>query len=220
MSDERVRLLIVDDHEVVRMGLRALFDTVPEFNVVGEASTCQGAIAEAQRCRPDVVIMDLRLPDGSGVEACRDIISQDPNTRVVVLTSYADEEALVTSIIAGAAGYVLKDSDSARLIDAIRTAATGRSLLDPAVTDTILDWMRNLASGNQPAAPLAGLSQQERRILSLIAEGKTNREIAAAVYLSGHTVRTYVSEIFRKLGVARRAQAAAYLARVERRATD
>ena len=180
--------------------------------MVGEADSVASAVAEARRCRPDVVLMDVRLPDGSGVEAWREIRSTLPRTQVLTLTSYADEDAVVTPIVAGAAGYLLKQTPPRALVRAVETVAGGGSLLDPAVTDSVLRWIRR--QGAQPSAdPLAALSEQERRILDLIAEGKTNREIAGSLYLSEHTVRTHVSHILRKLQLARRAEAAAFVAR-------
>jgi DNA-binding NarL/FixJ family response regulator len=211
MNEDRIRLLLVDDHHVVRLGLAALFATVPHFEVVGQAGTIAEAVAGVRQCRPSVVIMDVRLPDGSGVEACREIRSELPDTRVVMLTSYADRDAVVASIMAGAAGYLLKQTEPERLIEAVNTVAQGGSLLDPTITESVLDWMRHL--GPQGANdPLAGLSEQQRRILPLIAEGKTNREIAAELFLSEHTVKTYVSTILQKLQLTRRAEAAAYIA--------
>ena len=210
--DGRVKLLLVDDHKVMRLGLASLFATAPQFAVVGEAGTVAEAVAEARRCRPDVVIMDVRLPDGSGVEACREIRSERPDTRVVMLTSYADEDAVMASIMAGAAGYLLKQTDPERLIEAVEMVAGGSSLLDPGVTRTILEQIQRLGA---PATrdPLAALSEQEQKILPLIAEGKTNREIAATLFLSEHTVKSYVSSILQKLNLSRRAEAAAFIAR-------
>ncbi|MBI3979196.1 MAG: response regulator transcription factor [Chloroflexi bacterium] len=212
MASSQVKLLIVDDHKVVRLGLATLFATVPHCSVVGEADSAAQAVAEADRCRPDVVILDVRLPDGSGVEACREIRSQRPETRVIMLTSYADEDAVIASILAGAAGYVLKQSNPERLVEAVRIATAGGSLLDPAITRPVLEWLRHLGS---PATrtSVAGLAEQERRILPLIAEGKTNREIAAVLSLSEHTVKTYVSNILRKLHLARRTEVAALITR-------
>lgn len=204
-----ITLLLVDDHAVVRAGLRALFSTVPRFLVVGEASTAVEAVAEARRCQPDVVLLDLRLPDGSGVDACRQMLVDRPETRVIILSSYSDDESVVASIMAGAAGYLLKHVEPARLIDAVERVARGESVLDPPITHTILHWMRQVGPRSEPDP----LSAQQRRILSLIAEGKTNREIAACVYLSENTVRTYVSHILHKLHLARRAEAAAFIAR-------
>jgi two-component system response regulator DevR len=212
VTDVNVKLLLVDDHQIVRLGLRNLFETVPHFLVVGEAGSVAAAVVEARRCRPDVVLMDVRLPDGSGVEACREIRSELPHTRVLMLTSYADEQAAIASIVAGAAGYLLKQTDPERLIEAVELVADGGSLLDPAVTETVLHWMQR-AGGEALDDPLAGLSEQERKILPLIAEGKTNREIATALYLSEYTVKTYVSSLLQKLHLARRSEAAAFIAR-------
>ncbi|MBI4495160.1 MAG: response regulator transcription factor, partial [Chloroflexi bacterium] len=210
MAEPRVRLLLVDDHTVVRMGLRRLFETVPHFSVVGEAGNVAQAVAEAHRCQPDVVLMDVRLPDGSGVEACRKIRAERSQTRVVVLTSYADEEAAMASTLAGAAGYLLKESEPERLIEAVEVAARGGSLLAPDAAEAA--FARMLRVGAAAAGdPLADLSQQERKIVPLIAQGKTNREIAAALSLSEHTVRTYISYILQKLHLTRRAEAAAFI---------
>ncbi|HEY3062954.1 MAG TPA: response regulator transcription factor [Chloroflexota bacterium] len=210
MTEGLIRLQVVDDHWLVRLGLTSLFANLRHFAVVAEAETAAAAIATAREHRPDVVIMDVRLPDGSGVDACRQIRSDNPTTRVVMLTSFADEDAVVAAILAGASGYLLKQSEPERLIAAVETAAAGGSLLDPAVTDTVLRWMRGTASGGDASGRL---SEQERKILPLIAEGKTNREIGAQLFLSEHTVKTYVSSLLKKLQLARRAEAAAYIAR-------
>jgi two-component system, NarL family, response regulator DevR len=207
-----IKLMLVDDHKVLRIGLASLFHTVATIDVVAEAGSAGEALLEAKRAKPDVVLMDVRLPDGDGVEACRAIISELPQTRVIMLTSYPDEDAVIASIMAGAAGYLLKQTDPERLIEAVERVAAGASLLDPDVTQAALEFMRRGAS---PAAEdsLSGLSDQERRILPLIAEGKTNREIGAELSLSPHTVKTYVSSIFQKLHLARRSQAAAFVTR-------
>src|SRR5215467_5403817 len=209
MSDGLISIVVVDDHWLVRLGLTNLFGHLRHFALVAEASTAAGAIAAARQHAPDVVIMDVRLPDGSGIEACRQIRSDHPSTRVIMLTSFSDEEAVIAAILAGASGYLLKQSEPERLIAAVETAAAGGSLLDPAVSDTVLRWMRGAASTAQHADRL---SEQERKILPLIAEGKTNRQIAAELYLSEHTVKTYVSSLLKKLQLARRAEAAAYIA--------
>jgi two-component system response regulator DevR len=208
-----ITVLLVDDHAVVRLGLRTLFGAVPRLTVVGEAGSVAEAIAEARRCQPDLVLMDVRLADGSGVEACREIRSERPQTRVLMLTSYDDKDAVMASILAGAGGYLLKQAKPQQLIEAVELVARGGSLLDPAVTGTVLDALQRLQAppGEEP---LAALSGQERRILPLIAEGKTNREIAAVLSLSEHTVKTYVSDLFRKLRLSRRAEAAAFVARL------
>jgi two-component system, NarL family, response regulator DevR len=217
MSDEPVRLLLVDDHEVLRLGLRTLFDSVGGFQVVGEVGTVAEGIAQARAQRPDVAIVDLRLPDGSGVEACREIRAERPETRVVVLTSYSDEDAVISSIVGGAAGYLLKQTPPRQLVEAIRTVASGGSLLDPAVTGMVLERLKRAGcpSAEDPLA-VAGLSLQERHILPLIAEGKTNREIAEVLVLSERTVKTYVSNILQKLQLSRRSEAAAFSARQRR----
>ena len=207
-----IRLLVVDDHEVVRQGLVAMLSRRPGIQVVAEAGTVAEAISQARRYQPDLVVMDVRLPDGSGIEACREIRAEMPATRVVMLTSYPDEEAVMSAIIAGASGYLLKQIRARDLVSALETVARGESLLDPAVTAQVLDRIRRIATDGEPDE-YAQLTQQERRILSLVAEGKTNREIAAEVFLSEKTVKNYVSSILAKLNLQRRAQAAAYVAR-------
>jgi two-component system, NarL family, response regulator DevR len=213
MDESRVKLMLVDDHRVVRMGLASLLGTQEQFCLVGEAGTVAEAVAEARRCQPDVILMDLRLPDGSGVEACRQIRSDLPNTRVLMLTSYADDEAVVSSIVAGASGYFLKQSDPDGLVEAVATVARGGSLIDPVVTRAVVGWMQRQSPQPAQSSPMEGLSEQERKILPLIAEGKTNREIASQLFLSEHTVKTYVSNILRKLNLTRRSEAAAFIAR-------
>jgi two-component system response regulator DevR len=211
MHDNLTRLLIVDDHEVVRVGLRLLLERRPGLQVVGEAASMASAVEEAAQCSPDVVIMDIRLPDGSGVEACREIRARRPETKVIMLTSYADEDAVLASILAGASGYLLKQIGAQALVDAIQTVARGRSLLDPSVTEKVLERVRRMgtSAGDEQ---LSKLTAQEQRILALIAEGKTNKEIAGEVYLSDKTVKNYVSSILSKLNVSRRSAAAAYVA--------
>src|SRR6202795_2632706 len=207
-----LRLLIVDDHEVVRQGLVALLDRRQGFEVVAEAGTAAEAVDQARRHEPDIVIMDVRLPDGSGVEACREIRAERPATRVVMLTSYPDEEAVLSAIVAGASGYLLKQVRARDLVSALEAVGRGESLLDPAVTGRVLERVRRIAINDQPDE-LAQLTTQERKILLLVAEGKTNKEIAADVFLSDKTVKNYVSSIMAKLNLERRAQAAAFLAR-------
>jgi len=213
-----IRVLLVDDHDVVREGLRSLLRRSPDIEVVGEAGTAAAAEAEAARLQPDVVVLDVRLPDGNGVEVCRDIRAHRPETRVLMLTSYADDEALFASIMAGAAGYLLKETRAAALLEAIHTAARGGSLLDPAMTQRVFERLRAAATG--PVDPMSQLSEQEQRILGLIAEGKTNKEIAVEVYLSDKTVKHYVSNILSKLQLSRRSEAAAFWARHRRRAEE
>ncbi len=207
----QIRVLIVDDHEVVREGLRALLKRRPELAVVGEADSVASSIEEARRTEPDVVIMDVRLPDGSGVEACREIRAQRPETKVIMLTSYADDDAVFASIMAGATGYLLKQTRTQALTDAIERAMRGESLLDPAVTQRVLQRVRT--AGKEKDDELSLLSEQERKILDLIAEGKTNKEIAQEVFLSDKTVKNYVSSILSKLNLRRRSEAAAFIAR-------
>ncbi len=206
------RLLVVDDHEVVRQGLVAMLDRRPGFEVVAEAGTVAEAIEAARRFRPDLVVMDVRLPDGSGIEACREIRAELPETRVVMLTSYPDEEAVFSAIVAGASGYLLKQVRARDLVSALEAVGRGESLLDPAVTAKVLDRVRRIASGGG-SDDLAQLTSQEQKILLLVAEGKTNKEIAADVFLSDKTVKNYVSSILSKLNLQRRAQAAAYIAK-------
>ncbi len=216
MTEGTIRVLIVDDHEVVREGLRSLINRREGLTVVGEAGSVETAVAEAERTQPDVVIMDVRLPDGTGVEACRDIREARPDTRVIMLTSYADEEAVFASIVAGASGYLLKQTRGQTLADAIATVARGESLLDPAVTSKVMERVRNAGARRQDDE-LSTLSEQEQKILALIAEGKTNKEIAAEIYLSDKTVKNYVSSILSKLNLRRRSEAAAFVARRQRR---
>jgi DNA-binding NarL/FixJ family response regulator len=205
-----IRVLIVDDHEVVREGLRTLLGRQKGMTVVGEAATTKEAVEAAVRARPDVVIMDVRLPDGSGIEACRTIREKRPETGVIMLTSYADDDALFASIIAGAAGYLLKDAKGQTVLEAIAAVAQGRSLLDPTVTGKVLERVRK---GPEEDPGLGSLTDQERKVLEHVAEGKTNREIGEAMFLSEKTVKNYVSRILDKLGLARRAEAAAYMAK-------
>ena len=207
-----LRLLVVDDHEVVRQGLVSLLDRREHFQVVAEAGTAAEAVEMARKFEPDLVVMDVRLPDGSGIEACREIRSEFPATRVVILTSYPDEEAVLSAIIAGASGYLLKQIRSRDLVSALESVGRGESLLDPAVTEKVLDRVRRIATGTY-TDEMAQLTQQEQKILLLVAEGKTNKEIASEVFLSDKTGKNYVSSILSKLNLERRAQAAAFVAR-------
>ena len=207
-----LRLLVVDDHEVVRQGLVSLLDRREHFQVVAEAGTAAEAVEMARKFEPDLVVMDVRLPDGSGIEACREIRAEFPKTRVVILTSYPDEEAVLSAIIAGASGYLLKQIRSRDLVSALESVGRGESLLDPAVTEKVLDRVRRIATGTY-TDEMAQLTQQEQKILLLVAEGKTNKEIASEVFLSDKTVKNYVSSILSKLNLERRAQAAAFVAR-------
>ena len=211
MSQASTRVLLCDDHEVVREGLRTMLSRREDMAVVGEAGTMAEAIEAAAKAKPDVVIMDVRLPDGSGVEACRAIREARPETRVIMLTSYADDEALFASIIAGASGYLLKQTRGQAVVDAIQAVAAGRSLLDPDVTGKVLERVRKGREQEDPK--IASLTEQERKVLEQLAEGKTNRDIGEILFLSEKTVKNYVSRILDKLGLARRAEAAAYMAK-------
>ena len=208
-----LRLLVVDDHEVVRQGLVALLDRRDNFQVVAEAGTVAEALEQARRHEPEIVIMDVRLPDGSGIEACREIRAELPATKVVMLTSYPDEEAVLSAIVAGASGYLLKQVRARDLVAALEAVGRGESLLDPAVTEKVLERIRRIASGSQETDELSQLTGQERKILLLVAEGMTNKEIAAEIFLSDKTVKNYVSSILAKLNLERRAQAAAFVAK-------
>jgi DNA-binding NarL/FixJ family response regulator len=217
MSDQKpefkpLRLMLVDDHEVVRNGLRMMLEASGDVRIVAEAGSVRDAVAEAARTKPDAIVMDVRLTDGSGIEATREIRAARPETRVLMLTSFDDDEALFSSILAGASGYVLKQIQGRDLIRAIRAVADGQSLLDPAVTATVLERLRK-GKHLLRDEKLARLSGQEERILALIADGLTNGEIGTRLHLAEKTVKNYVSTILSKLEVGRRAEAAAYLAR-------
>ena len=203
----------MDDHDIVRKGLIMVVSRQPGLEVVGEAGSAAEAVEKAGKLTPDVVVMDIRLPDATGIEACRDIRSQNSDIKVLMLTSYSDEEAVMGSIMAGASGYLLKEIRSQEIVDAIRRVGAGQSLLDPAVTAAVLERVRR---GKGEDEGWTQLTEQERHILELIADGKTNKEIAEVVSLSDKTVKNYVSNILGKLEVSRRSQAAAYMA--ERRA--
>lgn len=203
------RILLVDDHEVVRLGLKALLDHHAQFEVVGEAATAKEAIEQVNRLRPDIVLMDIRLPGVSGIDACEEVIKQHPETRVVMLTSYAEDEMLFSAIRAGASGYILKQIGGAELVHALEVVGRGEALLDPAVTQRVFQEVRR-AVKEEEASAFVNLSQQERHVLLLVSEGRTNREIAKALFLGEGTVRNYVSSILSKLGVSNRAEAAAY----------
>jgi DNA-binding NarL/FixJ family response regulator len=206
------RVLLVDDHEIVRRGLAAMLASQPDIEVVGEAGTADEAVRRVGLDSPDVVVMDVRMPERSGIEACREIRAAFPEVKVLMLTSYADEEALMASIMAGAAGYVLKRVRGADLIEDIRRVARGESLLDPAMVQRLFDRLRH---GAREDPKLAALTDQERRIVTLIAEGRTNREIAEELFLAEKTVKNYVSTILAKMGMSNRSEAAAYVARLE-----
>ena len=210
---EPYRVYLLDDHEVVRRGVRDLLEDSGEITVVGESGSALEASRRIPALRPDVAILDARLPDGSGITVCREIRSVDPGIHALILTSYDDDEALFAAIMAGAAGYVLKQVSGTDLVDAVRRVAAGQSLLDPAVTARVLERVR---SGPPEDATLKRLTDQERRILALIAEGKTNRQIGEDMFLAEKTVKNYVSSLLAKLGMERRTQAAVFAARLLR----
>lgn len=210
--EAEIRVLIADDHEVVRIGLAALLDGQPGLRVVAQASSGQEAVRLARQHRPAVAVLDIRMPNGSGIDACRTITAELEETQVVMLTSHADSEALFDAIDAGASGYVLKRVGSGELVSAVRTVAEGGSLLDPAVTRTVLDRLRN-ASRLEEAGAFAELTEQERRVLAHVADGASNREIADRMGLAEKTVRNYVSSMLAKLALESRAQAAGYAIR-------
>jgi two-component system, NarL family, response regulator DevR len=208
-------VFLLDDHEVVRAGLRSMLEATDDLVVVGEAATVAEALERIPLTNPRVAILDVRLPDGSGVEVCREVRSSRPEIVCVMLTSYADDTAIYAAILAGASGYVLKQVGGPHLIDDIRRAAAGESLLDPQITERVLERLRE---GPREDRRLATLTTQERRVLDLIAEGRTNRQIAGAMFLAEKTVKNYVSNLLTKLGMERRTQAATYAARLDERA--
>lgn len=203
------RILLVDDHEVVRLGLKSLLERNQQFDVVGEAGSAREAIEQVNNLTPDVVVMDIRLPGTSGIEACEEIVNRFPGTKVIMLTSYAEDEMLFSAIRAGASGYILKQIGSDDLIKALEAVSRGEALLDPAVTQRVFQEVRR-AVKEEEASAFAHLSQQEKHVLLLVSEGKTNREIAKSLFLGEGTVRNYVSSILSKLSVNNRAEAAAY----------
>jgi DNA-binding NarL/FixJ family response regulator len=210
-SGRRIGVFLVDDHEIVRRGVRDLLESQPDIVVVGEAGTAEAALADIPALRPDVAVLDVRLPDGDGVSVCREIRSQVPQVGCLMLTSFGDDEALFDAIMAGAAGYVLKQIRGTDLIGAIRAVASGQSLIDPKAASRVMDRMRDRARG---ADPLAALTAPETKILELIGQGLTNRQIGERLFLAEKTVKNYVSALFAKLGMERRTQAAAYAVRV------
>ena len=206
-----IRVFLLDDHEVVRRGLSDLLERDGDIEVVGESGSAEEAARRIPAIRPDVAVLDARLPDGSGIDVCRDVRSIDPSIRALILTSYEDDEALFAAIMAGAAGYVLKQVRGADLVEAVRTVAAGKSLLDPVITQRVLDRIRK---GPERPAELEALTDQERRILELIADGLTNRQIAGRMFLAEKTIKNYVSSLLAKLGLQRRTQAAVLAARL------
>ncbi|MGW1217219.1 response regulator [Streptomyces californicus] len=215
MREERkITVFLLDDHEVVRRGVHELLASEPDIEVVGEAGTAADALVRIPATRPDVAVLDVRLPDGSGVEVCREVRSQDENIKCLMLTSFADDEALFDAIMAGASGYVLKAIRGGELLNAVRDVAAGKSLLDPVATARVLQRLRDGGSGKGDDK-LAGLTEQERKILDLIGEGLTNRVIGERLHLAEKTIKNYVSSLLSKLGMERRSQAAAYVARLQ-----
>jgi two-component system response regulator DevR len=204
-TGETIRVFLLDDHEIVRRGVADVLETDPGISVVGEAKDAAGALARVPALRPDVAVLDIRLPDGDGVTVCRELRSRMPELKVIMLTSYSDDEALFDAIMAGASGYLLKQILGQDLVTAVRTVADGGSLLDPSATAAVLARMRRSA---EPAGPLAKLSEQERTVLLLIGEGLTNRQIGERMFLAEKTVKNYVSHLLAKLGLERRTQAA------------
>jgi len=211
MADHRTTVYLLDDHEMVREGLKVMLEASGRVEVVGESDSAVAAASRIPALRPDVAILDARLPDGSGIEVCRTIRAQDPSLKALILTSYDDDEALFAAIMAGASGYILKDVKGQDFIDAIERVAAGQSLIDPALMARVLDRVRN---GPQVAPELAGLNEQELKLLSLIAEGLTNRQISERMYLAEKTVKNYVSHLLVKLGLERRTQAAVLATRL------
>jgi two-component system, NarL family, response regulator DevR len=208
-----IRVFLVDDHEVVRRGLKELLDAEEDIEVVGDAASAGMALAGIASTTPDVAVLDVRLPDGNGVEVCREVRARDPRIACLMLTSFGEDEALFDAIMAGAAGYLLKDIKGNDLVDAVRRVAAGDSLLDPSVTGKVLERLRK---GDEEDPRLATLSEQERRILALIAEGLTNRQIAERMHLAEKTVKNYVSNLLAKLGMQRRTEAAVFYTQLER----
>jgi DNA-binding NarL/FixJ family response regulator len=209
-ASRRIGVFLLDDHEIVRRGVRDLLEAEPDIEVVGEAGTASSALARIPAVRPDVAVLDMRLPDGDGVEVCREVRSRMPEVACLILTSFGDDEALFSAVMAGAAGYVLKQIRGTDLVSAVRTVAAGQSMLDPQATGKLMARLRNQPKKNDP---LASLSPQERRILELIGEGLTNRQIGERMFLAEKTVKNYVSAVFAKLGMERRTQAAAFAVR-------
>jgi two-component system, NarL family, response regulator DevR len=204
-----VRIFLLDDHEVVRQGIAELLEDVDGFEVVGEAGTVTEALPRILAARPDVAVLDMRLPDGNGIDVCRDVRATLPDTHCLILTSYDDEDALLASVLAGASGYVRKEVRAAALIDAIRQAALGRSLMDPALIVKVVQSAQQVPQSNDQ---LAALTERERQVLDLITEGLTNRQIGERMFLSDKTVKNYVSSLLNKLGMQRRTQAAVFAA--------
>jgi DNA-binding NarL/FixJ family response regulator len=209
-----IRVFLVDDHEIVRRGVRELLEAEDDIEVVGEAGTVEQAIDRAAVSSPDVAVLDVQLPDGSGVEVCRELRSAEPQLRCIMLTSFTDDEAMMDSVVAGASGYLLKQVRGADIVDAVRRVAAGESLLDPLVTARVVERLRR---GPEEDERLRGLTGQERRILDLLADGLTNRQIAEELFLAEKTVKNYVSNLLSKMGMSRRTEAAVFAARLHER---
>ena len=212
-----LRVFLLDDHEIVRTGIRSLVETTDDLLVVGEASTAAEALARIPSAHPDVAVLDVRLPDGSGIEVCREIRSRSPEIACLILTSYADDEAMLAAVMAGAAGYTLKQIGGTDLLENIRRSGSGQSLLDPVLIERVMERVRQ---GPKQHPQMAGLTPQERRILDHIAEGKTNRQIGEEMFLAEKTVKNYVSNLLSKLGMERRSQAASFAARIDERSSN
>jgi two-component system response regulator DevR len=212
-ADRRIRVFLLDDHEIVRRGIADLIDSADDLTIVGEAGTAAEALARVPAARPHVAVLDARLPDGSGIDVCRDLRSAVPDVRCLILTSYDDQDAIFAAVMAGASGYLLKEIRGTRLLDAVREVAAGKSLLDPSVTEHLLSRLR---SGAPEDARLASLTDREREILGLIADGLTNRQIGEKLFLAEKTVKNYVSALLVKLGMQRRTQAAVFGAEIRR----
>jgi two-component system response regulator DevR len=212
-TEQHVRIFLLDDHEVVRRGIAELLSAVPGFEIVGEAGTVEQALTRVMAAKPDVAVLDARLPDGSGIDVCREIRSALPDTYCLILTSYDDQDAVLSSVLAGASGYVLKEVRTSGLVDAIRQVALGRSLIDPAVISQVMERVRE---GSPADSRLASLTQREREVLDLIADGLTNRQIGERMFLAEKTVKNYVSSLLGKLGMERRTQAAVFGAEVRK----
>ncbi|GGS87117.1 DNA-binding response regulator [Streptomyces chromofuscus] len=214
-EDGKIRVFLLDDHEVVRRGVRELLSVEDDVEVVGEAGTAAEALVRIPATRPDVAVLDVRLPDGSGIEVCREIRSRDDTVRCLMLTSFSDDEALFDAIVAGASGYALKAIRGSELLSAVRDVADGKSVLDPAATARVVERLRGGDGGAKGDERLARLTEQERRILDLIGEGLTNRQIGGRLHLAEKTIKNYVSGLLSKLGMQRRSQAAAFVARMQ-----
>ena len=213
IKSKSISILLADDHEVVRLGLRTLLSKEQEFRIAGEASTAAEAVDMSAKLKPDVVLLDIRMPDQQGIEACTNILEASPESKVLFLTSYADDNTVVGAILAGAQGYLLKEIKAEALIRSIKLVASGQSILDPIVTRRALNWMRDGMGSAALAGKLESLSQQEQAVVALVAEGKTNKQIATELRLSDKTVKNYLANIFQKLNISRRTQAAVFFAK-------